>query len=185
VPRTFIGYRTAPFGTPEFDALQVAATVLGGGRGSRLYKALVLDRQLLQPSDGAIVDSWPFIGGATLTIADLPAREGVDIEVLEAAYHAEVDRIADGVNAEEIERAKALISSHWMHHLSSVEGRADTFGQYATLLGDPGLLNDALDNWLAVPADDVVAVTAEVLRADNRAVVTFLPDADDEQEAAA
>ena len=45
-------YRTAPFGTPEFDAMQVANIVLGGGRGSRLYKALVLDRQLLQPSDG-------------------------------------------------------------------------------------------------------------------------------------
>jgi predicted Zn-dependent peptidase len=185
VPRAFVGYRTAPFGTKEFDALQVANTVLGGGRGSRLYKALVLDRQLLQPSDGAIIDSWPFIGGATLTIADLPAREGVDIGTLEAAYHAEVERIADGVTSEEVERAKALITSQWLHHLSSVEGRADTFGQYATLLGDPGLINQALPNWLAVPADDVVTVTETVLNRDNRAVVTFLPDASDEQEAAA
>lgn len=185
VPRTFVAYRTAPFGSKEFDALQVATTVLGGGRGSRLYKALVLDKQLLQPSDGAVVDSWPFIGGATLTIADLPAREGVDIDVLEAAYHAEVERIASGVTAEEMERAHALITSHWLHHLSSVEGRADTFGQYATLLGEPGLLNEALPKWLAVTAEDVVAVTAAVLNEDNRAVVTFLPDAPDEQEAAA
>jgi predicted Zn-dependent peptidase len=185
VPRTFVGYRTAPFGTAEFDALQVATTVLGGGRGSRLYKALVLDRQLLQPSDGSVVDSWPFIGGATLTVADLPAREGVDIDVLEAAYHAEVDRMSSGVTPEEMERARALITSHWLHHLSSVEGRADTFGQYATLLGDPGLVNDALSKWLAVSADDVVAVTEAVLNEANRAVITFLPDASDEQEAAA
>jgi predicted Zn-dependent peptidase len=185
VPRTFIGYRTAPFGTAEFDALQVAATVLGGGRGSRLYKALVLDRQLLQPSDGSVVDSWPFIGGATLTIADLPAREGVDIDALEEAYHEEVARLADGVTPEELERARALITSQWLHHLSSVEGRADTFGQYATLLGDPGRLNDALPAWLAVDADAVVAVAGEVLREDNRVVVTFLPDTADEQEAAA
>jgi predicted Zn-dependent peptidase len=185
VPRTFVGYRTAPFGTKEFDALQVAAVVLGGGRGSRLYKSLVLDRQLLQPSDGAIIDSWPFIGGATLTIADLPAREGVDIGALEAAYHEEIARLSDGVSAEEVERAKALITSQWLHHLSSVEGRADTFGQYATLLGDPGLINEALPNWLAVPANDVVAVVEAVLNANNRAVVTFLPDAADEQEVAA
>jgi predicted Zn-dependent peptidase len=185
VPRIFVGYRTAPFGSAEFDALQVAATVIGGGRGSRLYKALVLDRQLLQPSDGSVVDSWPFVGGATLTIADLPAREGVDIEALEDAYHREVERIADGVTAGEVERAKALITSQWLHHLSSVEGRADTLGQYATLLGDPAGLNDALPRWLAVTADDIVAVTNEVLNKDNRAVITFLPDVPDEQEAAA
>jgi zinc protease len=185
VPRVFIGYRTAPFGTPEFDAVQVASTVLGGGRGSRLYKALVLDRQLLQPSDSSIVDSWPFIGGAALTIADLPAREGVDVDVLEAAYHREVDRLAAGVTADEVERAKALITSQWLHHLSSVDGRADTFSQYATLLGDPGLLNEALPRWLAVNASDVSVVAGEVLNPDNRAVITFMPDASDEQEAAA
>jgi zinc protease len=185
VPRVFVGYRTAPFGTAEFDAMQVAATVLGGGRGSRLYKALVLDRQLLQPSDGAIIDGWPFIGGASLTIADLPAREGVDIDVVESAYHDEVARLAQGVTAEEVERAAALITSQWLHHLSSVEGRADTFSQYATLLGDPGLLNKALPSWLAVTAADVVAVVGEVLAPDNRVVVTFMPDAVDQQEAAA
>jgi zinc protease len=188
VPRLFVGYRTAPFGTAEFDAMQVAATVLGGGRGSRLYKALVLDRQLLQPSD-AIVDGWPFIGGASLTIADLPAREGIDIDVVEGAYHEEVARLANGVKAEEVERAAALITSQWLHHLSSVDGRADTFSQYATLLGDPGLLNEALPSWLAVTADDVVAVAGEVMAPSNRAVVTFVPDAvddqADEQEAAA
>jgi predicted Zn-dependent peptidase len=185
VPRAFIGYRTAPFGSEEFNAVQVASTVLGGGRGSRLYKALVLDRQLLQPSD-EIIDSWPFIGGASLTIADLPAREGVDIAVVEAAYHEEVERIADGVTEDEIERAKALITSQWLHALSSVDGRADTFGQYATLFGNPGLINEALPAWLAVTADQVVEVTAQVFNADNRAVVTFLPDeASDDEEAAA
>jgi zinc protease len=174
-----------PVGTPEFDAMQVAATVLGGGRGSRLYKALVLDRQLLQPSDGAIVDGWPFIGGASVTIADLPAREGVDIGVLESAYHHEVARLAEGVTAEEVERAKALITSQWLHHLSGVDGRADTFNQYATLLGDPGLINEALPSWLAVTAADVEVVVGEVMSPDNRAVITFIPDTADEQEAAA
>jgi zinc protease len=182
VPRVFVGYRTAPFGTAEFDAMQVAATILGGGRGSRLYKALVLDRQLLQPSDGAIVDGWPFIGGASVTIADLPAREGVDIDALEAAYHEEAALLADGVSADELERARAMLTSQWLHHLSSVDGRADTFNQYATLLGDPELLNEALSSLLRVTAQDVVEVAREVLTPDNRAVITFLPDATDEQE---
>jgi predicted Zn-dependent peptidase len=184
VPRTFVAYRTAPFGTAEFDAIQVAAAVLGGGRGSRLYKSLVLDQQLLQPSE-SVVDSWPFVGGATLTIADLPAREGVAIERLEAAYDAEVERLAGGVTDEELSRAKALITSQWLHHLASVDGRADTFNEYATLLGDPGLVNEALPTILRVSAEDVQAVVAEVMRPDNRVVLTFLPSDSDGAEAAA
>jgi zinc protease len=185
ISRAFVAYRTAPFGSKEFDAMQVATTVLGGGRGSRLYKSLVLDRQLMQPSDGSVVDSWPFIGGATLTIADLPAREGVSIDQLENAYHAEVERLAHGVDDEELARAKAMITSQWLHHLATVDGRADTFNQYATLLGDPGLINDALPSVLAITADDVLQVVSEVLRPDNRVVLTYLPDTSAEQEAAA
>ena len=185
VPRIFVAYRTAPFGTHEFDVMQVANIVLGGGRGSRLYKALVLDRQLLQPSEGSAIDSWPFVGGATLTIADLAAREGVDVDQLEEAYHHEVARLAAGVTRDEIERAHAVITSDWLHHLSGVDGRADTFSQFATLLGDPGLINDVLPRWLAVGADEVAELAGQVLAPTNRAVITFLPDAEDEQEAAA
>ncbi|HWC36724.1 MAG TPA: pitrilysin family protein [Mycobacteriales bacterium] len=184
VPRSFVAYRTAPFGSAEYDAMQVAAAVLGGGRGSRLYKSLVLDQQLMQPGD-AIVESWPFIGGATLTIADLPAREGVAIERLEAAYHDEVSRIVADLDDDELVRAKALLTSHWLHHLASVDGRADTFNQFATLLGDPRLVNDALPRVLAVTPAQVREVVADVMRPDNRVVLTFVPAVSDEQEAAA
>ncbi|HVW80323.1 MAG TPA: pitrilysin family protein [Mycobacteriales bacterium] len=183
VSRAFVAYRTAPFGTTEYDVMQVAATILGGGRGSRLYKSLVLDQQLLQPSD-AIVESWPFVGGATLTIADLPVREGVSVETLEAAYHAEVERLADGITEEELDRAKALLTSQWLHHMASVDGRADTFSEYATLLGDPALVNEALPRLLRVTAQDVLRVASEVMAPDNRVVLTFLPAADGEEAAA-
>jgi predicted Zn-dependent peptidase len=183
VPRTLIAYRIAPFGTHEFDILQVLGVVLGGGRGSRLYKSMVLDRQLVQPDD-SMVDSWPFIGGAALLLADLPAREGVDIAVAEAAYHEEVARLADGVSEAEMERARALITGHWLHHLAKVDGRADTFSQYATLLGDAGLVEQALPNLLAVTADEVVATAADVMRPENSAVVTFVPETSDAEVAA-
>jgi predicted Zn-dependent peptidase len=183
VPRALIAYRIAPFGTHEFDVLQVLGVVLGGGRGSRLYKSMVLDRQLVQPDD-SMVDSWPFIGGAALLLADLPAREGVDIAVAEAAYHEEVARLADGVSEAEMERARALLTGHWLHHLAKVDGRADTFSQYTTLLGDPGLVEQALPNLLAVTADEVVATAADVMTESNSAVVTFVPESGDAEVAA-
>jgi zinc protease len=178
VPRVFAAYRCPPFGTPEYDAVEVATTVLGGGRGSRLYKSLVLDRELMQPDD-TITSTWPFVAGATLVIADLPAREGVDIAELEAAYHAEAERLADGISEPEMERARSLLTSNWLHHLASVDGRADTFSQFTTLFDDPGLVNDMLPRLLAVTAEQAAEQAASVLRPDNRVVLVFVPAAEE------
>jgi predicted Zn-dependent peptidase len=183
VPRVFVGYRTPPFGSTGFPAVEVLATVLGGGRGSRLYKALVLDRGLMQPPDGDSVSAWPFVGGASLLIADLPAREGVEPAVLEAAYHQIAADLARGVGAAELERAQAMLTSDWLHHLATVDGRADMFSQFTTLFDDPGLVNTTLPTLLAVTADEVVATAGELLREDNRVVLVFEPA--EESEAAA
>jgi len=47
---------------------------------------------------------------------------------------------------------------------------------YATLFDDPDLGNQMLHRYLAVTADDIRAVAADVLRADNRVVLTYLPE---------
>jgi predicted Zn-dependent peptidase len=174
VPRLFIGYRCPPFGSAEFDAMEVATTILGGGRGSRLYKALVLDRGLMQPDD-SIINSWPFIAGASLTIADLPAREGVDVTELEAAYDEEIARVADGFRADELERARSLLTSNWLQHLATVDGRADLFSQLTLQFDAPELVNDLLPRLLEVSAARAAEVAADVLRRDNRLVLTYLP----------
>jgi zinc protease len=178
VPRIFLAYRCPPFGTDTFDALEVATTVLGGGRGSRLYKSLVLDRGLLQP-DEEIASTWPFVAGASVMIVDLPAREGVDVDELEAAYNEVAERLADGISEDEMERARALITSTWLHHLSTVDGRADMFSQFTTLFDAPELVNDTLPRLLAVTAEDAARAAAEVLRPDNRLVLRFVPAADE------
>ena len=66
-------------------------------------------------------------------LADLPAREGADVGALEAAYHEIAEGLADGVTEAEMERARALHTSTWLHHLATVDGRADMFSQMTTL----------------------------------------------------
>ena len=147
---------------------------LCGGRGSRLYKSLVLDRPLLQPPDGNVMSPWPFVGGASLLIADLPAREGIDADTLESAYNEIVENVGV-VSDEEMERARALITSDWLHHLATVDGRADAFSQFTTLFDDPGLVNEMLPRLLAVTAQDVQRAAADIIRPDNRVVLDFEP----------
>jgi hypothetical protein len=47
---------------------------------------------------------------------------------------------------------------------------------YATLFDDPDLINRMLPRYLAVSANEIRAVSASVFRADNRVVLTYLPD---------
>ncbi len=59
LPRIYFAHRIPPFGTDEFDALDVAADVLGSGRASRLYAHLVREQQIAQD---ASVFVFPIVG---------------------------------------------------------------------------------------------------------------------------
>ena len=46
--RVHFGFRSPPFGTAEFDTLEVLSQLLAGGRGSRLYRRLVREQKIAQ-----------------------------------------------------------------------------------------------------------------------------------------
>jgi predicted Zn-dependent peptidase len=47
---------------------------------------------------------------------------------------------------------------------------------FATLFDDPDLINQMLPRYLAVTADDIRSAAAAVFRADNRVVLTYVPE---------
>lgn len=176
VPRVFVAHRIAPMGHPDHDAADVLAAVLGSGRGSRLYRSLVLERRLAQPPGGSMTDTWPFVGGVALMAGDASAREGVDVADLEKAFHEVCESVTrEAVGADELDRARAQLTSDWLHRMASFDSRADTISMFATLFGDPDLVNGYLPRLLAVSADDLHRVATDVLVPDNRVVLTFVP----------
>src|SRR5664280_686472 len=46
--RHFFGFRAPRLGDPRFDALEIAAQILAGGKGSRLHRRLVRDERIAQ-----------------------------------------------------------------------------------------------------------------------------------------
>jgi len=172
LPRIYWGFRAPPFGDPQLDALDVAGQILAGGKGSRLHRRLVREARLAQ--DVAFT-SLGFLHGS-VALGWATARPGVDLERLEAAFWAELERIAsEPITADELARAHALIESDELGALQRVEERADRLSMYATLFNDPGMINDVLPRYLAVRAVDIQAACAGVLRADNRVVLTYVP----------
>jgi zinc protease len=174
LPRVYVGFRAPVFGDPRLDALDIASQVLSGGKGSRLHRRLVRDERIAQ--DVALV-ALGFVGGASVCAGWATVRPGVPVERVEAALHEELDRLArEPISDDELARARALIETEELAALSRVEERADRLSMYATLFDDPDLINRMLGRYLSITADQIQAVAADVFRADNRVVLTYLPE---------
>ncbi len=174
LPRVYVGFRAPAFGDERLDALDIAAQVLAGGKGSRLHRRLVRDERIAQ--DVALV-ALGFVGGASICVGWATLRPGIPVERVEAALHEELDVLArKPISDDELARARALIETEELGGLSRVEERADRLSMYATLFDDPDLINRMLPRYLAITADQIQQVAAATFRADNRVVLTYLPE---------
>jgi predicted Zn-dependent peptidase len=173
LPRVYVGFRAPVYGDPRLDALDVAGQILAGGKGSRLHRRLVRDERIAQ--DVALF-TLGFVGGS-ICAGWVTARPGVSVERLEAAFHEELERLAvEPVSADELARAFALVEADELGALQRVEERADRLSMYATLFDDPDLINRMLPRYLAVTPEAILEVAAATFRADNRLVLTYLPE---------
>ncbi|WP_329013813.1 insulinase family protein [Micromonospora rifamycinica] len=174
--RVYVAHRTHPFGSTGYDVATVAATVLGSGRGSRLYQRLADGERLAQPD---LVGAY----GVDLAHAPAPliatatARPGVSAQRLAAGVAEVVDELATvPVTSAELDRAKALLSTAWWRQMATVDGRADALGRYATQFGDPAKTADRLSGWLSVTAGQIAELAADVLTPADRVTLTYLPE---------
>jgi predicted Zn-dependent peptidase len=174
LPRVYLGFRAPVFGDVRLDALEIASQIVAGGKGSRLHRRLVREERIAQ--DVAFF-TLGFVGGGSISAGWATVRPGVAVGRVEAAVHEELDRLAtEPVSDDELARARALVETDELAALQRVEERADRLAMYATLFDDPDLINRMLGRYLAVGADDIRNVAGEVLRIDNRVVLTYVPE---------
>ena len=173
LPRLFVAFRSPAFGTKEYFAASVTSAILGLKNGSRLHRALVREQQVAAE---ATAFTYDLAKGNDLLVVDVTARPETSGAVLEAAVHAELDRmIATGVTAEEVARAVALIETDLVTGLQSAGDRADRLSMFATYFGDPGLVNVQAAQYRSVTAEQVNAFACERLVLTNRANLLYVP----------
>ncbi len=167
----YLSWRLPPRGTQAFDALDLGFGVLGQGQTSRLHRALVRDAELAESAGAATTG---LIGGNSFGYAYARARTGVAIEEVEAALVAEIDRLgAEGPRADELARATAQYERHWLHELARIDSRADLFSEFATLEGDPELVNTRMTQVSAVGSTDVAEALAQWFGSERRSTLTY------------
>ncbi|MDQ6829202.1 MAG: insulinase family protein [Gemmatimonadota bacterium] len=173
LPRLFVISRIPPFGTEEHYVASVCAAIIGMGKGSRLYRALVRERQVCSEANAFTYD---LAKGADLLIVDVLARPEITIETVEADVGRELDLIrAAGVTAEETARAIALIETGFTSAMQSAGDRADRLSMFATYFGDASLANNEVDRYRAITAERVSDFARARLGHDNRALLLYVP----------
>ena len=173
LPRIYVGYRAPTLGDARLYALEIAAQVLAGGKGSRLHRRLVRDAQVAQ--DVAMF-GLGFSSGPSVLMGWATVRPDAAIETVEDGFFNEIARICrEPISADELARAKALIETDELGALQRVGERADRLSMYATLLDDPDEINRQLERYLAVEPEAVRAACAEVFVPANRVVLTYVP----------
>ncbi|HEX4951771.1 MAG TPA: pitrilysin family protein [Thermoanaerobaculia bacterium] len=130
VPRLLL-LRLAPHAThPSHPALRLLVTVLGGGRASRLHRALVDEGQICSWVSVDVAESLEtgFLAvAAELVPGEDPARA-------EEVLFAELERLsASGPSEEEVERAKQIAVADWIFGHERVHQQALALGGALTL----------------------------------------------------
>ena len=175
-PLVIVGFQR-PAQTDATDPIYtVLADVLGRGRTSRLYRALVetemavAGQAIAAPFGGKYATQFLTLGVPT------PSSDPAQVE---EALLAVLDEVAEnGITEEELTRAKNRARADLVGGLESNTGLAVQLGVAETLTGDWRSLFQQLDAISAVTAADVQRVAAETFRMNNRTVAVSRRPAD-------
>jgi len=174
LPRVIIAMRIPPYSEDGFAVAEVARSVLGTGRASRLYRRLVRERRVAKD---VTTYAFPLLTGAGMLLTWATGYPGGKPEELEAALAGELEGLVD-VASDEVERAVAVTETDLVRSLERVAERADLLSMFDLYFDDPGRLNTEIDRLRAVTPEQVRAFAAERLGPDNRAVLSYVPGGD-------
>ncbi len=146
-------------------ALDVLGIILGHGKTSRLYQALV-EKKL-----AADVDASNDTGRDPLLFnAQATAAPGVELDRLEAALLAEVNRLqTEPVTKQELERAKKQVEASFVYSKDSIRSLAQQLGYFNTV-ASWRYLDTYVERVRAVNADDLRRVARTWLNENSRTV---------------
>jgi len=174
LPRLYMVWHSVPQFTKDEAALDMLASILGGGKSSRLYKAMLYDKQIAQQA--VAFDPTSEIAGLFEIVST--AKPGHTLAELEQAINDEIAKIkAGGPTPEEMERAYNAREAGFIYGLQTVGGfggKDDQLNAYATFLGNPGYFEQDLARYRRVTAADVQRVANQYLT-DKRYVLSVVP----------
>jgi hypothetical protein len=146
-----------------YYVMDLVTEILGGGGSSRLFQALVKEKQLFSG-----LDCHHF--GSTdkgLVAVEGKLVKGISMQVAAAAVDEEIQKIMnEKVSELELQKVKNKTESIIAFEDMGVMSRAGSLAMYE-LLGDANMMNTELQRYQDITIDDMQAYSKEVFREDN------------------
>ncbi len=162
VPQTAISWSWAVPGrdAPEAAALKMAAYVLGRGKTSRLYQALVHGKQIAT-TVSASYESFAIAGVFSINVW---LKDGVERAEAENAIAAVLREFQEqGPTEEELQRSRTSSYADMVRAMESIYVKAMALSDGAIFADDPGAYADDERRFAATTAEDVRTVSSEWL----------------------
>ncbi|HXX68884.1 MAG TPA: pitrilysin family protein [Polyangiaceae bacterium] len=171
--RLLLAFKGPALGDADHAPLTVLSEVLFGGRASRLYRSLVVDRELATDVRGW-VSTFRDPGLFECWITARSRHTGSEILPLldEAFGRARVEAISP----DELARAKSRLELGALQQLETAAGKAEQIGFFETVLGDPGYAFRRVEAFRRTTVGDLRWVARRYLTDTSRTVLRVIPE---------
>jgi zinc protease len=176
-----VGYTMPPRGTRDWSTAGIIDRILHGGRAGRVYRRLVLEKQIAIEADGGteLLDT----NGPTQMVTRIFPKPEISTEEAIGAFDGVIlDLALGGTTAEELDPVKVKMRADYY---SMLEGGMGSFmprfglmhylATFTLFDGDPDRVNTILDEFLAVTPAEVKSLAQTILVPSRRAIVIRRP----------
>jgi zinc protease len=183
LPAMAIGYNIPQRRTSEWNAMALLDQALHGGRAGRIYRDLVLEKQIAVEADGGIDDIFGY-NGPTQMVTRLLHKPEYSSEKTLAVFDAAIHEMQNAaIREDELNQLKVKWRSDYFSTLEGGRGGMPRYGLMHLLAcftlfdNEPHLVNSILDGFDAVKPAEIQSVAQKYLRPENRAIVFRKPAA--------
>jgi zinc protease len=169
--RVQYAWHSAKMFAPGDAELDVVAMALGQQGTGRLYKILVLDKQLARS-----VSVFQQSGRSSIFGISVDLRPEADMAEVEKIIDEEIEKVRkDGVTAKELERSVVNFETDTVWGLESLQARVEQLQSFNHYTGNPDYITTNLDRYRKTSLDKIKQVAADTLGKNQRVEVITMP----------
>jgi predicted Zn-dependent peptidase len=167
------GYHRPAINHPEEVVYELIGSILSDGRTSRLYKSLVVEKQVALGAQG--FSGYPGDKYPNLMLFYALTAPGHSVEEVATALRAEIDRLkTEPVSAQELDRVKTQARAGLLRSLNSNSGMAELLLEYEVKTGSWKNLFQELDAIANITPADIQRVANATFQPSNRTIGRLL-----------
>jgi len=171
-PQLHMVWPTVEQYTDDAYALDFLSEILSDGKEAPMYEVLVKEKELTSRTR-AFSNAQELAGEFHVIIT---ANSGKSLDEVEKAIFESFARFEEnGIPEGDVDRIKASLETDFYNGISSVLGKSFQLAQYNVFAGDPGFIEQDIENIKKVTEEDVLRVYNTYIKDKPFVVTSFVP----------